>query len=271
MKKNTNEKKLNKYIIICDESTKHGSNYSYFYGGAILKENRYENITNTLNIFKEHYGLHELKRTKITEANYKDYIEVLNLFFTFVKSGDIKIRIMFSPNGQLDKTIPHSLNETFMKFYHTFIINAFNIFYARENFRLRVVCDDLPETREQCNKFKQCLVNKIVKNDRVNANKVFISQQDIEEVDSKKHTVLQCVDVIVGLVDFALNTTEEELKKSKRAQAKYAVWKRILNYIFELHGNFILTETTRPTYSHKGWIKKYSHFVYKKKSPNTST
>ena len=33
------------YIIVCDESTKKGQNYSYFYGGAILKEAKYEKIS----------------------------------------------------------------------------------------------------------------------------------------------------------------------------------------------------------------------------------
>lgn len=263
--------KLDKYIIICDESTKKGKNYSYFYGGAIINENKYDKISEVLNDYKSKFGFHELKRIKISEANHRDYIKVLDLFFTFVKSGDIKIRIMFSPNNQLIQHIPHCQNETFMKFYHTFIINAFNIFYARKNIRLRVVCDDLPETKSQCRKFKQCLVQKIATNNKPNTNKVFIKQRDIEEVDSSKHVVLQCVDIIVGLVDFILNTEPKEIEKSKRAKARYFVWKYILEQIFELEENFIINETTNPVYSYKGWIKKYCHFVYKKKSPNTST
>ncbi len=112
---------MDKYIIVCDESTKKGKMYSYFYGGAILEECKYDKISGILNDYKSKFGFNELKRIKISEANYKSYIEVLDLFFTFVKSGDIKIRIMFSPNNQLFTDIPHSHNETFMKFYHTFI------------------------------------------------------------------------------------------------------------------------------------------------------
>lgn len=262
---------MDSYIIICDESTKKGKNYSYFYGGAILKENKYDKISMILNDYKSKLGFNELKRVKISEANYKAYIDVLDLFFTFVKSGDIKVRIMFSPNNQLMVDIPHSCNETFMKFYHTFIINAFNIFYAKHNFRLRVVCDDLPETKKQCRVFKQCLVQKIATNKKPNTNKVYIKQRYIEEVDSSKHVILQCVDVIVGLVDFILNTSKDDIRQSKRAMARYRVWNHLIECIKDLDNNFVVEETTRPVYSFRGWVKKYSHFVYQKKSPNTST
>ena len=256
---------LESYIIVCDESTRKGVNYSYFYGGAIISESKYQKLSEILKNYKNNFGFNELKRTKITEANYKYYIEVLDLFFTFVRSGDIKVRIMFSPNNQLKTNIPHSLNKTFTKFYEVFIKDAFSIFYARKNIRLRLVFDDLPETKEQCKEFKQNLISKINLNKKVLANKVFVSEEDIEEVDSKKHIILQCVDVIVGLVDFYLNTSKKELKESKRAMARFNVWECIRKFVLEMNPNFIIDETTHPIYSYKGWNDKYKHFVYHQK------
>lgn len=255
----------NKYVIVCDESKKKGLNYSYFYGGAMLLESKYDRISKILNDYKSKLGFHELKRVKITEKNYKDYIEMMDLFFTFVRSGDIKVRIMFSPNDQLLK-LPKSQNESYTKFYHTFITCAFNIFYAKENINLRLIFDDLPETKEQCKKFKQCLLKSINFNNKPNTNKAFLKKEQIEEVDSRKHIILQCVDVVVGLVDFALNTTKKELKESKRAKAKLCVWNKVYSNIKEIHPNFILVRTTGMIYSHKGWINKYAHFVYHKKN-----
>lgn len=263
-------------MIICDESTRKGHNFSYFYGGAIINESKYQKLSDILTNFKDRFGLNELKRTKISEANYKFYIEVLDLFFTFVRSGDIKVRIMFSPNNQLMTNIPHSQNETFIKFYEVFIKDAFSIFYAKEDIRLRLIFDDLPETKEQCRKFKDHLIEKINSNENPLANKVYIKEEDIEEVDSQKHIILQCVDIIVGLVDFCLNTTKKEIKESKRAQSKYKVWEKIYGFIVEMNPNFIIKETTRPVYSNKGWKDKYKHFVYHqkrkiKKFPEIST
>lgn len=274
MQKKTKE--MTKYMIICDESTRKGPNFSYFYGGAIVNESKYQKLSDILINFKNNFGLNELKRTKISEANYKYYIEVLDLFFTFVRSGDIKVRIMFSPNSELKKDIPHSQNETFIRFYEVFIKDAFSIFYAREDIGLRLIFDDLPETKEQCQKFKQHLIKKINSNNKPMANKVYVKEEDIEEVDSQKHIILQCIDIIVGLVDFYLNTSKKELKESKRAQSKYKVWQRIYQFIIEMNPNFIVEETTSPIYSNKGWKDKYKHFVYHqknktKKSPETST
>ena len=253
-----------KYIIVCDESTKKGRNFSYFYGGAMLLENKYEMISAILDDYKQKLNLHELKRVKITEKNYKDYIKILQLFFTFVKSGDIKIRVMFSPNKEL-LNLPKSQNETYTKFYHAFIINAFNIFYAKEDIELRLIFDDLPETKQQCKLFKKCLIAKINSNYKINTNKAHISRDKIEEVDSKKHTILQCVDIIVGLVDFILNTTTQEIKESKRAKARLNVWNYILEEIYIINSNFDLTQTTKPVYSNKGWKEVYRHFVYEQK------
>lgn len=268
----------NKYIIVCDESRRKGDKYSYFYGGAIVNESKYQKLSDILVNFKSKYGLNELKRTKITELNYKYYIEVLDLFFTFVRSGDIKVRIMFSPNEQLRTNIPHSLNETFIKFYEVFIKDAFSIFYAKENIGLRLIFDDLPETKEQCKKFKKHLIMRINTNKRINikANKVYIKEEDIEEVDSKKHVILQCVDVVVGCVDFFLNSNEEGVRNSKRALAKNKVWQRIHQFILETNPNFVVDKTTLPIYSPKGWADKYKHFVYQqkqktKKFPEIST
>ncbi len=259
-------KLTDKYIIVADESTKKGKNYSYFYGGAILLEAEYEFISSVIEDFKSKLGLNEIKRTKITEKNYKDYIKVLKFFFAFVKSGYIKIRIMFSPNNQL-MNIPKKENVTFTKFYFAFIFNAFSIFYANRNIRLRLIFDDLPETKSQCEEFKKCIKAKAKFNQKLNSNKVYINKQQIEEVDSKKHPILQCVDVITGTIDYYLNTPKEELIASKRAKARNEILKFILTQIQGMHENFIITETTSPIYSHKGWLDRYKHFVYKQKSP----
>lgn len=265
---------INKYTIVCDESSKKGKNYSYFYGGAMLLESKYEQISSVLDDNKNKLGFHELKRIKITEKNYKDYISMLNLFFEFVKSGDIKVRIMFSPNNQLLR-LAKSENFSYTKFYHTFIKNAFNIFYAGKDIGLRLIFDDLPETKEQCDKFKQCLIESINNNDnnkrhyknkrRYKNNKVYLEQSQIEEVDSKKHIILQLIDVIVGVIDFYLNTDPTEICQSKRASAKYEVYKHVLSQINEIKSNFDICKTTYPIYSNKAWLNKYAHFVYHKK------
>lgn len=252
-----------RYVIVCDESTRHGLNYSYFYGGAIVKESNYQKINEVLKLYSDSKGLGEVKRTKINLTNYRNYIELLDLFFTYVKSSEIKARVMFSKNEELE-VLPKSVDQTYCKFYYLFLRYAFSIYYAKTDLSLRLIFDDLPETKAACKILKNYLVknlNKVVIN---RGNKVKLVADDIEEVDSKKHMILQCMDVIMGLVDFQLNATKEE-RESKRGQARTCVWKYVLGKIEEIHEDFVLTETTKPLHSNKGWKDLYKHFVFKHK------
>ena len=253
---------MNNYIIVCDESTKHGYSYSYFYGGAIINEQKYTTISEKLELFKSHIGLnHELKRINIDPTNCNRYIEMLDFFFTFVKSGDIRIRIMFSANNNLEP-IPSTQDNTFSKFYYLFIRHAFALPYAKENINLRLIFDALPEKPAHREIFKEYLVNNLthIPNSDIK-NDIMLSRQRIEEVDSKKHIILQCVDVIVGLIDFYLNDTEHNnISKSKRWYAKNKVLTVLLSYIEELHPNFDFYTTTRPIRGINAWLDKYKHF-----------
>lgn len=255
-----------KYIIVCDESTKKGNKFSYFYGGVIVNEQKYNSISEKLEMYKNHLGLnHELKRINIDSLNANRYIEMLDFFFTFVKSGDIKVRVMFSDNNNLD-SIPKTENETFMKFYYLFIRHSFALPYANEDIDLRIIFDALPEKPENREKFKNYLISNLTHIPNIDIkNKIYIKRDHIEEVDSKKHIILQCADVIVGLIDFCLNDEHNEVnQKSKRWYAKRKVLEVILSYINELHPNFQLCISTKPIRGYNAWIDKYKHFVYKK-------
>lgn len=267
MEKNSAEK----YVIVCDESTRKGKKYSYFFGGAIVLEREYQKVNDILRKYAELKELGEVKRTKITSANYNSYIGLLDLFFTFIKGKEIRARVMFAGNDQLER-IPHSLDETYCKFYYLFIRYAFCIYYASKHISLRLIFDELPEQRTACQKFKSYLVHNLNLIDLHNDTYVNLIQKDIEEVDSKKHMVLQCMDVITGLVDFALNSSAED-RKSKRGKAKFAVWKFVMTHIQELHSDFILTKTTPPINSIRGWKDPYKHFVFtnKNKTPAVPT
>jgi len=226
MKKSTTEKRFEPYAIICDESTRNGLKYSYFYGGCMLKESELEKINNDLMAFKESLGLKEIKRTKITPSNYDKYIQVINRFFEYVFAGNIKVRIMFVPNAELTRP-PKTEDETYSIFYYIFIKRAFNICYANKDIRLRLIFDSLPVNQVDRNKFKEYLVSNINKLAIQGCNKVKTDRDFIEEIDSTKNCLLQCIDVITGVID--------------------------------------LYKSTKPFPKHKnGWTDAYKHLVFKK-------
>ena len=253
---------MKRYIIVCDESTRKGKKYSYFYGGAIIEEKKYQKINEILALYSSLKQLGEVKRTKITAANYRYYIELLDIFFNFIRTADVKARVMFCANKDLD-ILPKAEDETYSKFYYLFIRHAFSIYYIQEDISLRLIFDELPETKVACLKFKTFLVKYL--NVAKGANSVSLVAKDIEEVDSKKHMILQCMDAIMGLVDFALNSSAED-RKSIRGKAKWEVWKFVLKKIQAIHPSFCIHATTYPLKSKKGWEDGYKHFVYTKRN-----
>ena len=128
--------------------------------------------------------------------------------------------------------------------------------------------DELPDNKKTNSKFKAYLIRNLKSANKIN-NKIYTGRRFVEEVDSKKHPVLQCIDVITGVIESHLNN---DGTTSKRQQAREKVYNFILEQVAEIHENFVVTETTSPIYSVNGFYDKYKHFVYKKKKvPGVST
>lgn len=251
-----------KYIIVSDESSKNGQFYSYFYGGCILKESLYENISNELDSYKAFLNLHEIKREKINPLNVGNYKKVIDMFFRYVRAGDIKLRVMYCPNKNLNQ-FRHGQDELYSKFYYTFYKRAFSLFYAREDINLKIFMDEFPESLKSKDKLSKVLISSLIKISRKNDNKVSLYKENIVQVDSKEHVILQCVDIVVGVIDFYLNTTEEQ-RKSKRAKAKIEMFLHIYNnYILELCPNFNFDISTGYFNCYSAWLSPYKHLVFK--------
>lgn len=82
-------------------------------------------------------------------------------------------------------------------------------------------------------------------NDFFCINNVHIYNEDIAEVDSKNHVILQCMDVILGAMNFKLNNMDKEkipgsYKRGKRTIAKEKLYKNILILEFLLVIEMIL-------------------------------
>ena len=84
------------YLFFCDESLSKGQIYSHFYGGALVRSKDYEDIKKVLDEKKEELNLlGEIKWTKVSANYLGKYLEMMDLYFKFIKDGKIKVRIMF--------------------------------------------------------------------------------------------------------------------------------------------------------------------------------
>ena len=262
------------YLIYADESHKKGKYFSNFYGGALVNYTELEKINKDLTLKKEELGLfQEVKWTKVTEQYLEKYIELINYFFEFVKFNQIKIRIMFRQNAQVPQNLTRKQEEKeYFLLYYQFIKHAFGIDFCnpdrKNQVTLKLYFDKLPDTKKKNKEFKGYIY---ALNDFFYTNNVHIYNEDIAEVDSKNHVILQCMDIVLGAMNFKLNNMDKEKlpgsnKRGKRTIAKEKLYKNILNNIKIIHPNFNIGISTS---SHgnfaNNWESPYRHWCFKSK------
>ena len=262
------------YLIYADESHRKGKYFSNFYGGALVNYIYLEKISNKLNLKKEELGLfQEVKWTKVTEQYLDKYIALMDYFFEFVKSNKIKIRIMFRQNAQVPQNLTkeHRKKEYFLLYYQ-FIKHAFGIDFCnpreKDQVSLKLYFDKLPDTKKKNKEFKGYIY---ALNDVFCINNVHIYNEDIA-VDSKNHVILQCMDIILGAMNFKLNNLDKEKipgsrSRGKRTIAKEKLYKNILRNIRSFYPNFNIGISTsiRNDFSNY-WKDPYRHWCFKSKN-----
>lgn len=245
--------------------------------GALINLSDVNLIEKSLNNKKEELNLKgEIKWTKVTDNYLDKYIEMINLFFKFIKDGKIKVRIMFAQNAFVsDGLTKEQTDNEYSILYYYFLKDAFGLkfsnntpFKNKVNFSLYL--DDLPCSENQ----KKGLKNSMFRyNYELKQNNTEITE--IVEIDSKRHVIQQCMDIILGSMNFKLNDfdkikDEETGKRSKRTIAKEKLYKVINKNIREIRKGFNVGMSTsndgdvtniwKHQYRHWNFISKYSHF-----------
>ncbi|WP_202909731.1 hypothetical protein [Mucilaginibacter pedocola] len=115
------------YLLYCDESVETGTYYSDFYGGALLDSSNLEEIVNRLEAKKAELNLHkEVKWTKVTSNYLSKYKGLIDEYFDLIKSGKLKIRIMFRQSAYEAINLTQSQKDNgFFLLYYQFIKHAF--------------------------------------------------------------------------------------------------------------------------------------------------
>lgn len=258
------------YIIYCDESIKKGEFYSNFYGGALINASSYDRIVESLSSKKKELNLFgEIKWSKMS-LNYLDkYKEFIEVYFNFIKTGDIKLRIMFRQNRYRSTGLSDYQKENeFFILYYQFLKNAFGLQYCNadthEPVRIISYFDKLPDTIEKCERFKWFVSNIKPFSDK----SIIFDRNDIAEVDSHKHVILQGMDIILGSMQFRLN--HEHLRKDpltnrrgKKTIAKEKLYKHIFSQINDIMPGFNIGISTGYRGSNRAtWEHPYRHWNF---------
>lgn len=259
------------YFIWCDESVKKGKYYSNFYGGVLVKAKDSKHVNDSLQqVCDKLFLKDELKWVKVSTAYLEKYKTLTDEFFRLMKAGKVKVRIMFTQNAEkpLGLTTEHLKNEYFILYYQ-FFKHAFGLPYSNPDLKpvfIRAYFDYLPDTLEMRQQFKEYI--KGLQSQRMfQLAHIKFRKDDITEVDSKKHLLLQCLDIVLGSMAFRLNDMHKEKpegqhRRGKKTIAKEKLYKHINKHIRELRPGFNIGISTGINLETDKWEHAYRHWKF---------
>ena len=256
------------YTLYCDESVSKDRKYGDFFGGCMIEARDLQPVVNALDLCKRDNNLNgEIKWTKVTDQYLEKYIQVIRLFFSFVRQGKVRVRIMFR-KIESQYSAP-SKEEKYFKLYYQFIKHAFGLGHTQglSPFNLRIYLDQLPAKREACARFKAYLVD-MPNIAAFSGCAVRISKEQIAEVRSHEHVLLQCVDIVMGAMQFRLNMHHKDIpegsrRRGKKTIAKEKLYKVIYQEICTIHPIFNIGESTGfRKYDNPHWQSPYEHWLF---------
>lgn len=258
------------YVLYCDESVGEGAFYSNFYGGVLAGGSHVETVSRRLAEVKTAQNLlGEVKWQKVTDNYLGKYIALMDAFFDEVEAGWIKVRIMFRQNARRPTGLtPLQVEQSYFILYYQFIKHAFgfgSMPVPDGPVRLRAYFDQFPDTGEQVARFKGYIMG-------LNASKAFqrshlsIAPENLTEVRSHEHPLLQCLDVVLGAMAFRLNDLHLAIpdgsrRRGKRTVAKEKLYDHIRGRICRMHANFNIGITTGGGWEGR-WAQPYRHWAF---------
>ncbi len=259
------------YILFCDESDKHGDYYSNFYGGLLVGASQYQAVTDRLNAVKTSLNLFkEVKWKKVTAAYLGKYKSLMDAFFWELQAGNVKVRIMFRQNAQEPLGLTAEQRQTtYWRLYYQFVKHAFGFAQMPHDqgpTRLRVYFDQFPDTGEQAAKFKG-YIEALGSSAAFRDVRLHLAKQDITEVESHDHVLLQCLDIVLGSICFRLNDKHKAKPPGKRRRGLTTVAKdelrlHILKHIQAIRPNFNIGITTGGGTKER-WEMPYRHWCFR--------
>ena len=264
---------MRRLVVYCDESIKDGAYYSNFYGGALVDESDINLIISNLEKVKKDTGLNgELKWTNVSPQLLDKYIEFIDKYFDFISENKIKIRIMFKQGyykttGLTEEQQKHE----FYILYYQFLKKAFGFEFCNDKnelTNLKIYLDKLPNKKDKNEKFKQDMVY-LQYSDEFKKGNILIEKENITDVDSRKHIIMQGMDIILGAMKFRLNEEhkvipEDKKRRGKKTIAKEKLYKYIRKRVGEIYPNFnIGISTGHRTDVSNRWNDPYRHWNFK--------
>ena len=264
------------YIIFCDESEKKGTFYSNFYGGVMVGSKDWDQVTQRLRHIADANGIEsEIKWSKVGPMEVAKYASLMKTFFDEMQNGVLKMRIMFRQNAHVPTMLSteQRKNEYFLLYYQ-FLKHGFGLSHmpdhSPEGVNLRLYLDKLPNQNKESKEQFRGHIAALTSTARLRNKGIQLLQENITDVDSKSHILLQCMDVVLGSIAFRLNDKhklipEGEHRRGKRTVAKEKLYNNIRQQIIRVTGKKhfnIGTNTAPSTFPDGLWLDAYRHWKF---------
>jgi len=260
------------HIIYMDESGKEGKFYGNFYGGALIRSTDLLQTTEEISLLKQSLNLNgEVKWQKVTSQYLDKYLVLIERFFDFIERDVIKIRIMFTHNYRQPINLSRDqMDNTFTQLYYQFFKHAFGLQYSNQDSKtelsLRLYFDELPINSAQKLNFKR-FISDLGENINFSKANLLIRPEDIAEVRSHEHVILQCMDIILGAMYFRLNDLHREkpagsFYRGNRTIAKEQLYKYMNNRIRIIYPGFNIGVSTGISNPEDRWKHPYRHWEF---------
>lgn len=259
------------YVIYTDESSKTGRFFANFYGGALIRSDDLHYVRDVLQAQARRLGFGaEIKWQKVSEAYLDRYRAMMDAFFDLIAADLVKVRLMFTDTRVVPVLTPYHRQHQYHLLYYQFFKYAFGLRYSNEDngpVRLRIYLDELPASGTKNALFKRHLTE-LEQSGHFRMGRVLVPEDQIAEVNSRDHLPLQCLDVVLGAMQFYLNEFHEKTivgleERGKKTVAKEALFRHILMRISEIQPDFAVSVTTARTGGNADrWRHPYRHWLF---------
>lgn len=207
----------------------------------------------------------------MTENYLEKYKTLIDAFFEEVWAGHLKVRVMCRQNARQPRNLSADQKERgYFLLYYQFIKHAFGLRYSEPlngGRRLRLYFDEFPDKPEHAREFRD-FIKALESQAGFREAGLTILEEDIQEVRSHDHVLLQCVDVVMGSMTFRLNNKHKEVqpetgRRGKRTVAKEKLYKHILAHIKTWKSGFNpgITTGSEGEKSNR-WTHPYRHWAF---------
>jgi len=214
----------------------------------------------------------EAKWIKVSTSYLGKYKSLMSIFFKLMAQDKVRTRIMFRSNMHVPVGLTKEQVESeFFRLYYQFVKHSFGLSMApisEKRTTLRIYFDRLPDKHEKAARFKNYIHGGV--NAHINYRNIFLPKDNISEVVSHEHVVLQCVDIITGAMSFKLNRKHSEKMPGKRTRgnktiAKEELYKHINAEIRKLYGGYAFNVGVNTGQYYGGdsrWSMPYRHWLF---------